>query len=83
MKYIQLIAEFPLNDHWVYTNTIYSFIYQGKIDFSNMKAIPFLTQYLIGIGVVKLFSFFCRLVNVLIGFLEINLYVYILNIKLK
>ena len=55
--YIQPIGEFPLNDDWAYTNAIHSFIYQGNIYFYNIIAIPFLTQYFIGIGVAKLFGF--------------------------
>jgi hypothetical protein len=55
--YIQPIGEFPLNDDWAYSQAIYSFIYQGKVQLSNMIAIPFLSQYLVGIGVAKLFGF--------------------------
>ncbi len=55
--FIHPIGEFPLNDDWAYSQAIHSFIYHGKIQLSNMIAIPFLSQYLVGIGVAKLFGF--------------------------
>lgn len=68
------IGEFPLNDDWAYSQSVFKYLHEGKIEFSDMIAIPFISQYLIGIGVCKIFGFSflaLRLISIVATFLMI------------
>jgi hypothetical protein len=50
-------GEFPLNDDWAYTKAIKYFLHTGELKFSSLIAIPFVSQFLIGVSVCKVFGF--------------------------
>lgn len=54
---INPIGEFPLNDDWAYAKAIETFTNFGQVRFSDWQAIPFVTQFIAGISITKLFGF--------------------------
>lgn len=76
------VGEFPLNDDWAYSKAVYEYVTFGKLKFSNLIAIPFISQFFIGVGVCKVFGFshfILRLISIVTTLLSI----YILNLILK
>jgi len=70
-------GEFPLNDDWSYSRSVEAYVNYGKIQFSDWVAIPFVSQYLIGIFFSKVFgfSFFSlRLGSIVLSFLMIFIF---------
>ena len=70
-------GEFPLNDDWSYSRSVEAYVDHGKIEFSDWVAIPFVSQYLIGIFFSKVFgfSFFAlRLGSIVLSFLMIFIF---------
>ncbi len=59
------IGEFPLNDDWAYAKAIETFINSGQVKFSDWQAIPFVTQFIAGISITKLFGFSFTLLRLL------------------
>lgn len=76
------IGEFSLNDDWAYSKAIYEYTTFGKLRFSNLIAIPFISQFLLGLGVCKVFGFsffILRLISIVATLVSI----YFLNLLLN
>ena len=80
--FINPTGEFPLNDDWAYSKSIEIYCRTGLIELSNWIAIPFLSQFFLGIVFSKIFgfSFFgLRLLSILASLFSI----YILHLILE
>ena len=67
-------GDFPLNDDWAYAKSIEVYNRTEIFYFSNWIAIPFISQFLIGVSITKIFgfSFFgLRFITILMSFVNL------------
>lgn len=75
--FISPFGEFPLNDDWAYSRAVERYVNHGEVVFPGWIAIPFVSQYVIGIISCKLFGFSfltLRLTSIVISLLMIYIF---------
>lgn len=80
--FISPFGEFPLNDDWSYARAVERYVNHDEVFFPGWIAIPFVSQYIIGIISCKLFGFSfltLRLTSIVIGLLTIFIFDKLLN----
>jgi len=77
------IGEFPLNDDWAYSKTIYDYLNTGIIKFSYWQGFPDLPRFLISASICKVFGFsFTVLRFITLATFTAAFYVFYRNLKL-
>ena len=62
---IQPVGEFPLNDDWAYSKTIYNYLNSGQLTFSFWQGFPDLPRFLVSLLFCKLFGFSFTLLRII------------------
>ncbi len=50
------VGEFPLNDDWSYSRTVYSLVSDGKLQFTGWQSVPLIVQVVWGAAFCKVFG---------------------------